>query len=62
MNESEPKPDWKTAPDWANYLAMDEDGGWTWFEDRPRKGSNYWYGGKSQRVYGTWAESLEKRL
>jgi hypothetical protein len=29
------KPDWKDAPDWANYLAQDFDGEWHWFEERP---------------------------
>ena len=28
------KPDWKDAPEWANWLAMD-DCGWAWFEFRP---------------------------
>lgn len=30
------KPDWKDAPDWANYLAMDDDGIWVWYDERPR--------------------------
>lgn len=25
-------PDWKDAPDWAQWLAQDSDGRWTWFE------------------------------
>lgn len=29
------KPDWKDAPEWAEYLAMDEDGAWYWYEARP---------------------------
>lgn len=29
------KPDWKDAPEWANWLAMDPDGGWCWFEKEP---------------------------
>jgi hypothetical protein len=29
------KPDWSTAPDFANYLAKDRDGEWFWTEDRP---------------------------
>lgn len=31
------KPDWKDAPEWADYLAMDGDGEWYWFEVEPRK-------------------------
>jgi len=29
------KPDWKNAPDWANYVARDADGCWYWFENKP---------------------------
>ena len=28
------KPDWKDAPEWAMWLAADDDG-WTWFEKEP---------------------------
>jgi hypothetical protein len=30
------KPDWKDAPKWANWLAMDGDGQWWWYEDEPK--------------------------
>lgn len=26
------KPSWDTAPEWANYLAMDGNGEWFWYE------------------------------
>jgi len=29
------KPDWKDAPQWADWLAMDGDGIWVWFEYKP---------------------------
>ncbi len=29
------KPDWKDAPEWANWLAMDGDGVWFWYELEP---------------------------
>jgi len=29
------KPDWKYAPEWANWLAMDSDGAWFWYEMQP---------------------------
>ena len=29
------KPDWKDAPEWAQWLAMDEDGVWVWYENKP---------------------------
>lgn len=29
------KPDWKDAPEWANYMARDKDGEWRVFEVEP---------------------------
>ena len=29
------KPSWYDAPEWANWLAMDENGEWHWFELKP---------------------------
>ena len=29
------KPRWEDAPEWANWLAMDADGGWFWYENEP---------------------------
>jgi hypothetical protein len=29
------KPDWKDAPGWANWLAMDDDGRWSWSAKKP---------------------------
>lgn len=29
------KPDWSDAPEWANYLAMDNNGDWYWYEEKP---------------------------
>lgn len=36
------KPDWKDAPEWARWLAMDADGDWFWFEDRPSCNRKAW--------------------
>jgi hypothetical protein len=30
------KPDWKNAPEWAQYLAHELDGAWFWFLDEPQ--------------------------
>ena len=30
------KPEWKDAPDWANYLAQEGDLCWWWYADKPR--------------------------
>lgn len=35
------KPDWKDAPEWANWLAMDDDGEWWWFELKPTYKKRY---------------------
>lgn len=29
------KPSWDNAPEWAKYLAMDEDGSWFWYQYQP---------------------------
>jgi hypothetical protein len=29
------KPDWKDAPEWAKWLAMDDNGEWYWFIEKP---------------------------
>lgn len=63
------KPDWKDAPDWANYLAMDGSGFWYWYEFKPTRvriggAAGYWgeIEGRCQiddRI--KWEDSLEKR-
>lgn len=30
------KPEWKDAPDWANWMAQDMDGEWWWYEMKPK--------------------------
>jgi hypothetical protein len=64
------KPDWKDAPDWAQYLAQDNNDGWWWFEKEPDKSKDVeaWdicipFGGKYQKAaYNTnWLETLESR-
>lgn len=36
------KPDWNDAPEWANYLAMDEDGSWYFYAEKPVTGIAQW--------------------
>lgn len=37
------KPKWEIAPDWANFLAMNEYGFWCWFQTKPDDGySGHW--------------------
>lgn len=59
------KPDWKNAPEWANYLAMDSDGDWLWYKHEPIKKVSYWVVAKGPCAYaGTsqyWRETKEAR-
>lgn len=44
------KPDWKTAPEWAQWLAMDADGGWRWYAIEPIKLGCAWMSSKSKEA------------
>ena len=63
------KPEWKNAPEWANYLAMDYDRRWYWYETLPRNFCSSWScDGKFERAIGkrdtsavSVNNSLEKR-
>ena len=61
------KPDWKTAPSWAQYLARDPNGGWWWFEVAPRPTSLGWVVGQlgtgceRATIPGEWKKSLTVR-
>ena len=57
------KPNWNSAPEWANYLAQDENGDWYWYEDQPEAGYNQWYtrSGRSREAAVDWKTSLETR-
>lgn len=39
------KPDWKDAPDWANWLAQDQCGAWFWYAKKPRYEGSVWGNG-----------------
>lgn len=36
------KPSWDEAPEWAKFLAMDQDQTWTWYAARPRMKDWFW--------------------
>lgn len=60
------KPDWGDAPDWAQYLAMDEDGEWYWYEDEPSKRggeiNGYWHSTEKHKIATIyWQDTLEAR-
>lgn len=66
-----PPPSWAEAPDGYNYRAMDSDGRWYWFQDRPYSETigncAVWdsEGGyreaRGLHFYPDWAETLEER-
>ncbi len=60
--------DWSTAPEWANWLAMDSDGAWYWYEDKPKKIGMLWARsmGQCQQLarsltINNWDTTLENR-
>lgn len=59
------KPDWKDAPEWANWLAMDQDGEWIWHEHEPEQGGRYWLsverGRRAKAGETRWQDTLEQR-
>lgn len=60
------KPDWNDAPEWAEWLAMDADGQYWWFEKEPKFEDEEWntnqyeYRGEMERVR-TLEPHLEQR-
>jgi hypothetical protein len=36
------KPDWKAAPAWARFLAMDAGGDWYWYATAPKWNGSSW--------------------
>ena len=58
------KPSWEDAPEWAQWLAMDDDGEWYWYEEQPDRDSGGWMS-LTMRVVsakGTgWEKTLEQR-
>jgi len=65
----EAKPKWENAPEWANYLARDKDGGWNWFSHKPKPEAQWerWDYSQKGAVHAQasgikdWKETLEKR-
>lgn len=60
------KPDWKDAPEWALYLAQDDDGDWYWYARDPVKDVFRWSpnGGQCELASideSGWGESKESR-
>jgi hypothetical protein len=60
-------PDWKDAPEWANYRARDYDDAWYWFEFEPVKSTSCWMRTKGRTsicdncINDPWTATMEKR-
>jgi len=61
-------PDWKDAPEWANYVAMDYDRRWYWYENDPTPNIDFWVwnenvGRKENyfQAFPFWGDSLQSR-
>ena len=64
------KPAWADAPEWAQWLTQNADGGWLWWEEMPIKGELQWgdanhegnisFAGVSP-VIGDWRETRSAR-
>ena len=66
QNEIDTTPDWSNAPDWANWLAMDSEGEWHWYENKPEKEFVFWLptGGRFAFIKtdtDNWESSLQQR-
>lgn len=69
-SQAEGKPDWGSAPEWAQWRTQNADGCWLWWEEMPIKGKSQWvdglhegtisFGGVSP-VIGDWSDTLEGR-
>ena len=61
------KPEWKDAPEWAQWLAQDESGVWYWYEMKPDIFDDFWdnrtglYLLATPSSEGRWQETLEQR-
>lgn len=62
------RPDWKYAPEWAEFVAMDADGDWYWYSQQPHleyPTDDFWANtGRYQKAGYTsnpWQDTLEKR-
>lgn len=64
--ELQNKPSWSDAPEWAEWLAQDEDGEWKWLAGLPGKYVDCWTAVKIKGcckgiTLGDWWDTLEKR-
>jgi hypothetical protein len=60
------KPNWSDSPSWAEYLAMDYDGVWYWYKEKPTlsvsrwKSTDHWIR-HAEVITQDWRDTLEER-
>jgi hypothetical protein len=58
------KPSWEHAPEWAQWLAMDNNGEWYWYEDEPEPARRGWVTGRGRVLSASgarWTKTKEQR-
>ena len=62
------KPNWKDAPDWAQWLAQDYTGEWYWYKEMPTQESDSWHNNGRWTICNievapnkNWQSTLEAR-
>jgi hypothetical protein len=60
------KPSWEDAPEWAQYLAMDGNGAWYFYEEEPHEVDCAWlsFHGRVKKVIQhpvPWFDTKEQR-
>lgn len=68
LKSQQQKPSWDDAPEWANWLAQNEDGTWFWFEEKPVIPTDGFFTNgrnnlRSEPVFSNtnWQQTLEQR-
>ena len=54
------KPDWKDAPEWAKWLARDNDGWWNWYSGEPEFEGDIWALGNEADLFEIAADEPDE--
>jgi hypothetical protein len=60
------KPNWSDSPAWAQYLAMNYDGTWYWYKEKPTLTFSWWKSTDhlikhAEVITEDWRDTLEER-
>lgn len=53
------KPSWESAPSWAKWLAMDANGTWFWYKNKPSLDGDYEWYTSNQESFGGFSIAME---